>query len=144
MLAAPELDDVTLAASGAVPVLISANHIDDVRALARRIHDAGRSDSPLIEVEAALLPARAPDFAAAWLTLANTAAGGSILVSEVETLHPGAQRTFADLMTYSRARGVRLITGTTSRLHELVEKGEFSAALFYRLNVVHLTVAILA
>ena len=140
MLPRQHTDDVALAATGAVPVLISANCIDDVRTLAREIHSAGRDGAPLIEVGAALLPARAPDLTAAWLNIASTAAGGSILLNDVERLHPSAQDTFASLLTYARARGVRLITGTTSHLHDLVEKGEFSAALFYRLNVVHLTV----
>ena len=68
--------------------------------------------------------------------------GGSVVITGVDTMSSRAQIGFLAVLNrlpvYPENAGVRLISGTTAELFELVVEGRFSAALFYRLNVIHL------
>jgi transcriptional regulator, propionate catabolism operon regulatory protein len=82
------------------------------------------------------------------LTLAR-ARGGTVFFDSVSRMAPALQsELFTFLTDESRerrdgtaARPVRIIAGTNVPLLPHVENGSFNAALFYRLNVVHIVVA---
>jgi transcriptional regulator of aromatic amino acid metabolism len=81
------------------------------------------------------------------LTL-ERARGGSVFFDSISRMAPALQsELFAFLTDESRerrrrsaTRPVRIIAGTNVPLLPHVEDGSFSAALFYRLNVLHIAV----
>jgi DNA-binding NtrC family response regulator len=130
--------DETLAVTRRVPVLISADRVERVRNMARAIHDRAHSAAaPFVELSAAMLPDEPSALTSMWMSITAGARGGSILLTDVESVPKTVQNAFAGLITYSRDR-VRLIAGTTERLMPRVAAGTFSETLFYRLNVIHL------
>jgi hypothetical protein len=120
-----------------VPILLSGADVGRVKRAARHIHDTVDAGMPFAEVSARGFPEEAEVLIAFWLSLVNANKGGSVLVTDIEQASASVQRAMADLVMYCRERA-RLLTGTTERLFERVQTGEFSSELFYRLNVCHL------
>ncbi len=144
-VALPEIRDETLARHSQVRLLITGSAQGAAEVLARRIHDAGpRAGLPFIKLLAVGLPG-APDRLTDTCGLALDAAmGGTLLISDVEQLAPPVQERLLDILQeLESARApaaVRLISATTVSLLDRLESGRFSARLFYRLNIIHLTV----
>ena len=69
--------------------------------------------------------------------------GGSLLLSDVETMPPLVQDRLIELLDELQlerapAAAIRLVSGTTVLLRDRVLAGGFSERLFYRLNILHL------
>lgn len=133
-----------LAGRFAARLLITAGTKPAVEAIARRIHAASaRSEFPFIGTNAGELPIEPGMLKAICSRLLDDASGGSLLVSDVETMHPIIQDRLIELLDElecARAPGeaVRLISGTTVILFDRVAAGRFSERLFYRLNILQL------
>jgi DNA-binding NtrC family response regulator len=99
---------------------------------------------PFVHICAADLPLE-PDVLHKYCNRVRAAAGGgSIFISAVEELPLGVQDASIELLAGSQrghhtSVGVRLISGTTVPLLDRVAAGTFSKQLFYRLNVIHLS-----
>ena len=142
----PQRDDVedeALAVSHRLPLLITARCASSVTTLARRIHVAAFSlEAPFVAFPGAELLESPEQFNEQWTLLMHAGHGGTILITDVEEMPDTAQAHFAESLAQLRARrspdAARLITGTTVSLLDRVKAGQFSDALLYRLNVVHL------
>jgi sigma-54-interacting transcriptional regulator len=62
----------------------------------------------------------------------------TVIVENVGTLPPSALHSLADLIARSHTR-VQVIATSSIALHKFVERGDFPAELYYRLNVISLT-----
>jgi two-component system C4-dicarboxylate transport response regulator DctD len=138
--------DGALAAQSAVPLLITAATDDQVACIARRVHTARYGDrAPLAIRHASSFVASVERFAVEWEELSREAIFGSILVLGVEAMPAPLQSCLADRLAARTRDGsgshARVMAGTTVPLFERVESGTFSAALFYRLNFIHLVVS---
>jgi DNA-binding NtrC family response regulator len=138
-----DVEDEVLAVSHRLPLLITAGCASSVTAVARRIHVAGFSfGAPFVAFPGAELLESREQFDEQWRLLLQAAHGGTVLISDVEKTPNAAQRHFAESLAHLRARrspvAARLITGTTVCLLDRVTAGQFSDALLYRRNVVHL------
>jgi DNA-binding NtrC family response regulator len=135
-----------VAARCAATTLITASTATDVERLARRIHAASpRSALSFVQASAAALPVEPRAFLETCAALIDAAAGGTLLLTGVEEMPAFAQDRFIETLAQLRdARNpsvaVRLIAGTTVSLRERVADGAFSERLFYRLNVIHVSV----
>jgi DNA-binding NtrC family response regulator len=130
---------------------------------ARAIHqESGRRGGPFIEVNCAAIPPELveselfghergafTDAHRAQMGLCELADGGTLFLDEIGelplSLQPKLLR-FLDAKTFRRVAGVvdiavdiRIIAATNRDLAALVRTGEFRADLFYRLNVVNIT-----
>lgn len=74
--------------------------------------------------------------------LFSEAAGGSVFIDEVSAMPRSTQ--YAALELLEQGAAARAIAGTTTDLGEFVSAGEFSAELFYRLDVMRVRVPSLA
>lgn len=141
----PAVDGEDLAIQVPASLLITGAR-PDVQALASRIHDASpRAVRPCVQVAARELPPEPGVLSETCSKLLETVAGGTLLVSDVEEMTLPVQAVFMELLAeLQQARAamppLRLVTGTSVSLHDRVEAGEFSALLFYRLNVLHLVI----
>ena len=139
-----EHEDV--AARCAATTLITASTATDVERLARRIHAASsRSALSFVQASAAALPVEPHAFLETCADLIKAAAGGTLLLTGVEEMPAFAQDRFIETLAQLQdARdpsvAVRLIAGTTVSVRERVADGAFSERLFYRLNVIHVSV----
>jgi hypothetical protein len=70
-------------------------------------------------------------------TAGNTSSA-TVLVQEIEELSPNALDALAQLIAETTSR-VQVIATSSVVLYELVERGQFPADLYYRLNIVVLT-----
>ena len=145
-VALPEIPDEKLARHSAVRLLITASAQGAAEVLARRIHDASpRAELPFVKVLAEDLPG-APDRLRNSCSLAlDAAAGGTLLISDVEQLNPLVQERLLEMLqehesVRAPAAAVRLISATTVSLLDRLGSGRFCERLFYRLNIIHLTV----
>jgi DNA-binding NtrC family response regulator len=145
-LALSGVGDEAAATRSDAKLLITASASVLVEALARRIHASGvRAALPFVHTWACDFPVDRQNLEAACSHLLDAAAGGSMLISEVEQMPRGVQAMLMELLAdLERARTplplVRLISGTTVSLLDRVEAGLFSDRLFYRLNTIHLLV----
>jgi len=145
-VALPEIPDEKLACHSAARLLITASAPGVAEALARRIHDAGpRARLPFVRMPAVDLPGAADRLRNRCGLALAAAAGGTLLLSDVEQLDPLVQERLLNvLQDLESARGrtaaVRLISDTTVSLLDRIARGEFCERLFYRLNILHLTV----
>jgi two-component system response regulator PilR (NtrC family) len=127
-------------------LLITASTQRGVETLARRIHARGpRAQFPFVHTSARDLPVDPEALTEYCSSLLDAAAGGSILIDAVEEMPLVVQGALIDLLErleFARrpSPAVRLISGTTVSLLDRVAAGAFSDWLFYRLNVIHLTV----
>ncbi len=139
-----EADEHLAGRCTATTLLITAACIVDVVNRARRIHDASlRPGAPFLQISARTLPSPAAMFETTCAELFGAAAGGTLLITEVQDMAPIVQarfiHTLADLQgRRDTAYAVRLMAGTTRSLWHHVEDGTFAAQLFYRLNVLHI------
>jgi DNA-binding NtrC family response regulator len=139
------VEDEEMASRSPVRLLISAQTQGGVEALARRIHGAGlRAGFPFVHVWACDLPIEPAPLREQCADSLDAAAGGSMLIRDVEQMPPIVQRALLDLLAaleFARpsSAAVRLISGTTVSLLDRVTAGTFSDRLFYRLNIIHLT-----
>lgn len=107
----------------------------EVETIARRIHAAGaRADLPFVIVCAADFPTDSARLRARCAILLDDAAGGSLFMSDVETMPAFVQhRLIAVLDTLERARApevrARLVAGTTVSLFGRMEAGVLRAAV---------------
>jgi DNA-binding NtrC family response regulator len=136
--------DEHLAAQTTARLLITAATRGQVETVARRIHTASdRARFPFVQTRARDLPRTPAAWKATWSDLLDRAAGGSMLVSDIEEMSRSGQDILFNLLS-DPARDtdgladVRLVAGTTESLFDRVRSGEFSERLFYRLNVIHL------
>jgi DNA-binding NtrC family response regulator len=125
-------------------LLITAGTQARVETIARRIHAAGtRAGLPFIRISAGAFPNEPGMLRATCSRLLEVATGGSLLMSDVETMPRLVQRQLIELLDELElarppAAAVRLVSGTTVFLFDRVKAGRFSEQLFYRLNVLHL------
>jgi DNA-binding NtrC family response regulator len=64
---------------------------------------------------------------------------GTIILKEVANLTPGEQALVLKLLT-ERNQTLQVVSTSSEALFPLVERGIFDDALYYRLNVVRLTI----
>jgi len=145
-IALPEVTDEHLARHSAARLLITASAPGVAEALAGRIHGASpRAGHPFVRMPAADLPG-APDMLRNTCGLAlDAAAGGTLLISDVEQLAPLVQERLLDTLhelesARAPSAAVRLISATTVSLFDRLGSGQFCQQLFYQLNIIHLTV----
>jgi DNA-binding NtrC family response regulator len=142
----PEITDEKFARHTTARILITASAADAAEALARRIHDASaRATSPLVQARAIDFPGDPERLRETWSRLIDTAANGTLLISDVDQLAPTVQEQLLALLEELEfggplGRAVRLMSCTTVSLPDRIEAGGFSAQLFYRLNIIHLMV----
>ena len=134
--------DEYVAARSVARLLITASTTQRVEIVARRIHTASaRADRPFVKAPARDLPRAAGTLARAWSDVLDTAAGGSVLLSDVEEMPAPVQERLIELLEeLARKRDpsiARLVSGSTVSLLQRVLAGTFSEQLFYRLNVIH-------
>jgi DNA-binding NtrC family response regulator len=143
-LASDAVNDEEAASGSDARLLITASAPLLVEALARRIHAAGvRAALPFVQTSACDFPIDRQILRATCSSLLDTAAGGSLLISDVEEMPRIVQEMLIELLgDLELARTpfplVRLISGTTVSLLDQIAAGTFSDRLFYRLNTVHL------
>jgi two-component system C4-dicarboxylate transport response regulator DctD len=136
-------EDECLAARSVASLLITATTSRRVELVARRIHLASiRADRPFVQERARSLPLAAGPLREGWSDLLDAAAGGSVLLSDVDELPETVQQVLIGLfdeLEHERdgAAAARLVSGSTVSLLQRVLAGTFSAQLFYRLNVIH-------
>ena len=134
-----------MAARHSVTLLITAGSRQMVDIVARRIHSSQfTAVAPFVGLKAGSFPPDAEQLRTHLVKPLYAAAGGSLLIRDVEEMSSAAQRTFASILS-ERSLGhpaaVRLIAGTTVSLLERVNAGYFLEELFYRLNLIHLVIA---
>jgi DNA-binding NtrC family response regulator len=138
--------DEDCAARSDARVLITASAPGQVEVLVRRVHLASsRAAFPLRRIRAIDLPSEAAALTKTCDGLLDDAAGGTLLIAAVDEMAPIVQARLVDVfegLERNRAPkvGVRFIFGTTVSLRHRIAAGTFSERLFYRMNVIHLTV----
>lgn len=80
-----------------------------------------------------------------WRQAIANASDGVLYVANLETMTVCAQAQLSALLTATERNGesrpassARVITSATPALFANVQSGKFSAALFYRVNIIHL------
>lgn len=144
--------DVRLAASSNVPILITGDQ-DSAGLVARAIHDGSphrRSARFVVATHDTLFEILASLSTRFWSAhgspskLAGDDVTATLYIDRVEQLTPEAQEMlmyFLDVTQGSEAAEpqVRVLVATTESLPDRVTSGLFREDLFYRLNLVHLT-----
>ena len=137
--------DLDLAAGSAVPVLITAGSQVERETCARLIHRNGiQQQHPFITFRCNSDP-NDPDGAdrlshedgLLHLRLAE-ARGGTLFVDDIGEMTSPLQTQLLALMG-SGGLNARIIAGTSRPLLDDIAAGTFNEALFYRLNVIHLS-----
>jgi DNA-binding NtrC family response regulator len=140
------VDDERVAAHSVARLLITGPSRRGVETFARRIHGAGpHAPFPFLHKRACDLPIEPEALKEQCSRFMGAAAGGSILISDVEDMPAVVQEALIELLDKFESANrpsaaVRLMSGTTVSLFDRVVAGTFSARLFYRLNVIHLMV----
>ena len=146
MLASSAVEDEDAASRSVSRLLITSPTREGVESLARRIHLAGlRAELPFVHTRACDLPLEAGALRERCCSLLDAAAGGSLLIADIEDMSPVVQDVLLEVLaglerSRSPSAAVRLISGTTEPLLNRVTAGTFSERLFYRLNIIHLMV----
>lgn len=153
------------AARGLSTVLIRGESGTGKELFAQAIHVASpRREGPFIKVNCAAIPEHLLEseffgYAPGAFTGAQRggkpgrfelANGGTIFLDEIGDMSPGLQAKLLRVLQdreFDRVGGtspvkvdVRVVAATNRNLDEMVEKGEFRKDLFYRLNVINLTI----
>jgi transcriptional regulator of acetoin/glycerol metabolism len=146
MVASSAVEDEDAASRSVSRLLITSPTREGVESLARRVHLAGlRAELPFVQTRACDLPIEAGALRERCCTLLDAAAGGSLLIADIEDMSPVVQDVLIEVFAWlersrSPSAAVRLISGTTESLRNRVIAGTFSERLFYRLNIIHLMV----
>jgi DNA-binding NtrC family response regulator len=152
--------DIHLATQVAVPVLVTSPDRDERDLCARLIHARQGGGGPFVtflesggappDPPAAIGRPRSTDYVNVLRHKFEQARGGTLFVDDIVTFTSGAQtELFSLLDERGDARpgsrdvngSVRIIAGASRRLDVERDAGTFSAALFYRLNVIHVDFA---
>ena len=139
-----DITDDELARRSSAKLLITNSGQRATEALAYRIHrGSSRASFPFVRVQACDLPSERRMLKDTCCAFLNQAAGGTVLISDVDEMPPAVQEQLCDLvqeLELARApnAAVRLIAGTTVSLTERIAAGKFSQRLFYHLNTIHL------
>ena len=155
---------IGMAATSNATVLIEGESGTGKELVARAIHkNSSRSQAPLITVDCGAIPdtlieselfgSRRGSFTGATTDrtgLIEAAHKGSLFLDEISNTSPSLQIRLLRVLqekevrrigdAKGRAVDVRLIAATNSNLELLVENGQFRQDLFYRLNVLHITI----
>jgi DNA-binding NtrC family response regulator len=132
-----------LARRSAARLLITAPSSYAVEVIARRVHAASmRADCPIVCTRAGELPSDPAMLKATCASLLDAAAGGTLLITDIETMLAPVQNCFIEVIEELErgrdpAAAVRLVTATTVFLYDRVATHRFSERLFYRLNILH-------
>jgi DNA-binding NtrC family response regulator len=153
-----------LSTSDTTTVLIEGESGAGKEVVARAIHfQSARAERPFLQVNCAALPEHLleselfghergafTDAHTQKRGLFESADGGSVMLDEIGDLPPGGQAKLLRLLenkTFRRVGGVqelrcdvRVIAATNVNLEERVAEGRFRSDLFFRLNVVRITV----
>lgn len=167
--ASPSMEQVRsmvgrLAGSDATTVLVEGESGSGKEVVARAIHfESARAERPFLQVNCAALPEPLLEselfghergaFTDAHVLkrgIFESADGGAVMLDEIGDLPPGGQAKLLRLLenkTFRRVGGVqelradvRVIAATNVNLEDRVSEGRFRADLFFRLNVVRITV----
>jgi anaerobic nitric oxide reductase transcription regulator len=137
--------DVDAACRSDLPVLISVDSTLIATALAYRIHaGSARSAAPIVVMDAARTTLRMQDLLFERLRGIQTDSqlpGGTLLVTRVDRMPLPVQRgllRFMDLGESGRVPPARIIAAARRSAFRRIEGGQFSEALFYRLNTIHI------
>ena len=139
-----DIIDEDLARGSSVKLLITNFGQLGTEALDYRIHrGSSRAFFPFIRVQAADLASERRLLEHTCCSFLDQAAGGTVLISDVDEMAPAVQELFLDLvqeleLARSPNAAVRLVAGTTVPLTDRIAAGKFSQRLFYRLNTIHL------
>ncbi len=133
--------DCRLAAEGTAPILIQGEPGAGKETAARLIHalQAGPGDV-FIHIDCAG-PADSWDAVEACLCTPGHAAKTTLFLNHIESLSPHKQKTLIDYFkcideqTAKNVTPVRLISATSAGLADLVQAGDFDAALYHRLKI---------
>jgi anaerobic nitric oxide reductase transcription regulator len=134
--------DISFAARSESNVLVTGENSHDRRCVADAIHrKSRRAGGPLIVMNGADLVVSSGDELETSLTgcLAN-ASNGALLIEEIQQIPALAQEQLLRVVELAVDRSVRLITTASSDWFAAVQANQFSAELFYRLNIIHLVV----
>jgi two-component system response regulator PilR (NtrC family) len=138
--------DEEMVARCAATTLITGSLASEVERLARRIHASGpRAALPFVQVSGRAFPADPAALSEAFATLIDAAAGGTLLVTDVEEMPAIVQDRFIDTLVQlpdgrDPLAAVRLVVGTTVSLRQRIADGTFSDRLFSRVNINHVVV----
>ena len=154
---------IEVAAKGNATVLIEGESGTGKELVAQAIHEnSDRAKAPLITVDCGAIPdtlieselfgSRKGSFTGATSDragLIEAAHKGTLFLDEISNTSPSLQIRLLRVLqekevrrigdAKSRSVDIRLIAATNSNLESLVEKGQFRQDLFYRLNVLHIT-----
>ena len=138
--------DLDLAARSGASVLVTARDARDRSACARAIHDCGDGrHHAFVAISGDLSGACTSDMDR-WM---DRAAGGTLFIDDIGALSQHVQERLLFLMVeqlryaaeaapFTPDDRVRLIAGSNRPLQADIAVGAFNAALFYRLNVIHI------
>ncbi|HMF98911.1 MAG TPA: sigma 54-interacting transcriptional regulator [Vicinamibacterales bacterium] len=142
--------EIDAAAQSDLPVLISGGDRISRRSLARRLHDrSGRCDHQFRIIDRPAFTDLCDEWISGHRPGLGGLAGGTVLVEEIAHWTLEEQAQVADrLERLARARNrdavsiqhtpLRIVSGSSCCLIDLVHERRFRADLFYRLNMVHL------
>ncbi len=138
------LEEIDRAAGSNARVLISGNATIRKEVIARRIHEqSARCLAPFVPMTCATMRDT-------FLGSGTTAHGGTLFLDEIGQLNSRLQGLLLTFVETGEVRtgdsrpapatDVRIIAASSRDLHNDVITGRFSAALFYRLNIIHIVV----
>src|SRR5687767_7617577 len=98
-VALPTVEDEHAASRSASRLLITASTREAVESLARRVHLAGlRAESPFVHTWACDLPKEAEALKDQCCALLDAAAGGSLLIADIEEMPPVVQDMLIEVL----------------------------------------------
>ena len=139
-------DEMRCASQTDASVMLTGESGVGKRFAASVIHQRSRRRrAPFVAIKATDVEAPLPTTGEAAATSAGflqVAEDGTLLIQDIENIPASAQSQLLGFMDRAATakQHVRLMTATTTHLFRLVQTGEFRDDLFYRLNVIRLTI----
>ncbi|MEP7246433.1 MAG: sigma 54-interacting transcriptional regulator [Gammaproteobacteria bacterium] len=131
--------DLQCALGSDVNVLISGGDASARATLARLIYERGTMGAgPFVEFDGA--PACELE-AQHFEKSVCAAGGGTLFITDIAELDSDTETELMRLLTDAPARPLRVISATAHRVEGLPASQECSAALFYRLNTIHIVLS---
>jgi DNA-binding NtrC family response regulator len=129
------LEEVECAAGSNTRVLISGDASVRKELIARNIHErSARQSHPFLAITCAGLQNDLP-------SALKRADRGTLFIDEIGELDTRLQNALLSFLeTPLPTADVRIMASSSQNLHDAVTNGRFNAALFYRLNVIHIVV----